>query len=202
MSIATRSQTISMNVRHKTLIAINPLYRDALLSLAVLASLALFWTALPGHPDKITQRNGESPSLTRDPKPATAISPPTAEDIANAKALEQIALSKIAPLRPEAELTPAAPKTDIHMPATSKITPAVTSLPVPPQRPANLVIADSPAPSGLQTPAGAPPIAALPALGERNWLTPIKGTLEDTRQVIRHNADVLIEHIAALIPKF
>ena len=206
MSIATLSQTLSMKVRHKNLIAINPLHRDAVVSLSVIASLALFWAALPGHTDKTSQRMGETSSLSRSLKTAPVMTPPTAEDIANAKALEQIALSKIAPLRPEAELTPATPKADLRQPTASKMLAAAASLPVPPQRPADLVIMESPAPAGLQTPAGVPPIESLgsprPAPGERNWLTPIKGTLEDTHQVIRHNADVLIEHLAALIPKF
>ena len=122
----------------------------------------------------------------------------TAEsDLANARALEQIALSKLSPLKTESEVLPPPAKVEVHYhPAASKPlvltanpgpgSPAVAS-PVPPLRPVSLILADKaetvqPLPMAQPKPdwAMGPPKPDL--------LSRVKMTLEDTNASIREQA--------------
>eukprot|EP01037_Dinobryon_pediforme_P013934 gene13934-14051_t len=201
---------LSMNRDQKTPTQIKPFSRDVLITLSVIGSMVVFWAVLPSRSEKSAAQvdNAKVAPL----KAAENASPTTDSDIANVRAFEQIALSKLSPLKAESEVRAAPAKVDLrYHPTTTKplvlsappaaTTPIVAS-PVPPLRPVSLILADK-AESGSSPMPLAPLKPDLQMAPPRpDWVNKMKLTIDDTNASIKEQTKTVVDTIGNMLPKF
>lgn len=126
------------------------------IGIAVVASVLanLVWNSLPAHQNKIS---AQIPAVVSQlTAPAAQINAPTADDMQRAAQFEQMALAKLSPLKPEADL--------VALPAAPLVLQPLTLVPVAQTRPDFAKPKSVEAKMKRSLPVANPAEAAIPAL--------------------------------------